>query len=430
MKLTNIINNLKYNIKVYGTPKLINYNNLSDNFIVNYDKDSIIENAISYFYEDPIKWELPAKNYFVRICLAYYLSKDLSVKELLNFNEILPYDDKYSLKYDQEPHLYDLILSNLSKVKFLPGYKKTIDIFGYLYNNPLHNHKITIGYNTTGQDFFDIIQFYKKYIEEYYFSFRHTMPKAPLDIDNIFNQLKWANQYGISSNLLLNTEQEEKEYKLLIDKAYNCTPLKAVTVLTLETAKKIKNEYPNLNIHVSTHGAQDIDVNKLSKDLIYCVNLNEPDIFTEQQQNIIKKCKETGIKLKHITNRGCIFGKHDFMSKLTNKDIMCCQGYQCKKILKEHPWVDLLRTNLYKEQLRYLNFDFIKLSTREKTNDEIKFMLKYWTDPKIFTTHVGNIPIFEKKYPIFLEWCKQRFNCKGNCITCNICREYYEKLTN
>lgn len=436
MNLQAIKNNLRYNLRVYGSPKLINCENLDNNFIVNYDKDSIIKNTISYFYEDPVRWELPAKNYFVRICLAYYLSDTLTVKELLNHNEILPYDDKYSLKYDQDPSLYDLILNNLNDVKNLPGYKKTIDIFGYLYDNPLQGHKITVGFNalevysSAGQDFFDVLQFYKPYIEEYYFSFRHTMPKKPLSMPAIYYLLHSSNQYDIPSNLLLNTSDEEEERDHLIQTAYNCSKLEAVSVLTLETAEDIKKKYPDLKIHISTHGAQTIDVNKLSKDLIYCVNLNEPDIFTEQQQNIIRKCRKTGIKLKHITNRGCIFGKHNFMSQLTGKNIMCCYGFQCQKILREYPWVDLLRTNLYKEQLRYLNFDFIKLSTRERTTEEIRTMLKYWTDSNIFTNHVGNIPISNEKYPIFLEWCKQRFSCEGNCLTCNICREYYENLTN
>jgi len=292
----------------------------------------------------------------------------------------------------------------------------------------LYGHKITVGYNCKGQDFFDILSFYKKYIEEFYFSFRHTMPKTPLDLSIIYNQLKDSEQYDIPSNFLLNTEQEELEWEYLINKAYECTKLQAVSVLNIKTAKIIKEKFPNIKIHISTHGAQYIDIKELDKNLIYCVNVNEPAIYTEQQQNVIKKCKKIGIKLKHITNRGCIFNKHDFMSRLTGKNIMCCNGYQCKKILKDYPWVDLIRTNLYKEQLKYLNFDFIKLSTRERTNEEISMMLKYWTNPKISTAHLSNIYISENKYPIFLEWCKQRFICNGNCITCNICKEYYKKL--
>lgn len=424
MKLKTIINNLNYNLKVYGPPKLIDYNNLSNNFIVNNNKNDIIKNAIGYFYNDPVKWELPAKNYFVRICLACYLSNDLTMYDLLNCNEILPYDDKYSKTYQEDKEIYNAILNKVDNIKTTPGYKKTTDIFKYLYQDPLLDYKITVGYNLLSQDFFDVISFYKKYIEEYYFSFRHTMPRTPLKLENVLNQLKESNQYNISSNLLLNTEAEEIEWDYLIEKGYKCTKLKAVSVLTLEAAEKIKNKYPDLKIHISTHGAQNINVNNISNDLIYCINLNEPDFFTTQQQNIINKCKDTGIKIKYIANRGCVFGKHDFLSKIVGKEIMCCNKYYCDKIIKENPWINLIRTNIYKEQLKFLDFDFIKLSTREKTNEEIKTMLEYWTNPNIFTSHIANILIPPNKYKFFLEWCKQRFDFDKN-IDYNIHKKYY-----
>ena len=66
-------NNLKFNMQTKGLPEMINKNNLDNRFGLS--NDNMISDARDYFREDPLVWHFPAKNYFVRICLAYYVSK-------------------------------------------------------------------------------------------------------------------------------------------------------------------------------------------------------------------------------------------------------------------------------------------------------------------------------------------------------------------
>ena len=134
MKLETITKLKDLNLNIFGAPRLINIENLDDNFIISYE--NIPQKVISYFYNDPEKWELPAKNYFVRICLAKYLSKKfhgIKFIEALNNNDILPYDDKFSLPYQESKELYDNIINSTYQIEETEGYKKTLEIFGYLY---------------------------------------------------------------------------------------------------------------------------------------------------------------------------------------------------------------------------------------------------------------------------------------------------------
>lgn len=134
MKIETIIKLKNINLNIFGAPRLINIKNLDNNFIISYE--NISQKVISYFYNDPKKWELPAKNYFVRICLAKYINikfPEIDFIGILNNDDILPYDDKFSLPYKKNKKLYDNILNNIYQIEKTSGYKKTIEIFGYLY---------------------------------------------------------------------------------------------------------------------------------------------------------------------------------------------------------------------------------------------------------------------------------------------------------
>ena len=96
------IKNMRYNLKAYDKPELINAFDLpEEKFRIDEDREHIVRDVINYFKQDPKVWSLPAKNIFVRICLAYYLDKHNFV-HLLNTDSILPYEDNFSLCYSQD----------------------------------------------------------------------------------------------------------------------------------------------------------------------------------------------------------------------------------------------------------------------------------------------------------------------------------------
>jgi hypothetical protein len=427
---------LNYNLKIQNVPELINKNNVPQNFRVTYE--NIVDDAVSYFFNDPMEWHLPAKNYFVRICIALYNKKYFSsVIDALDQDWLLPYDDTYTNKYSLDKNIYNEILKRINlfieKPWLMNGYNKTIEIFGKCYNHPLNEIKLTVGYNKEGQDFFDLLYLYKKYIFEFFFSFWHTMRNDPLDEEEIFKQLSSCNQYKIPANLLLNSEEECESYKYLIEKAQQCTYLHSVTVLDINTAENIKKmDIGNkLSIHLSTLGAQYININDLDPQIISCVNIHEPSLYTEHHKQLIKKCRNLNINIKYIANRNCIWNKWETMSELTGKNIKCqnnCQ-LQCKQLLKEYPWLDLCRTNLQKEMLMYWHPDLIKLSTRELSTDNIRKMLKYWTGLDA-TNHICNVVIPESKFDVYIDWIKYRTNkCNGKCAECLECKKFYDLLT-
>lgn len=419
---------MAYNLKAYGPPKLVNAKSLDESRF-RFTTENIIGDAISYFEKDPDVWSFPAKNYFVRICIAKALAdNDKEFYELLSDSSILPYDDRYSKPYDEDKETYDAIINAVDDIQASFGYKGTWKVFGYLYDTPLHGKKVSTGYNLTGQEYFDTILPYKKIHEEFFFSFTHRMHRDPIDKNSVFNGLKNSNQYGIPSNLLLNTEEDEKIWKEEIGAAFNCTDLQSVSVLDMETARKIKTKYPDLRIHISTYGAQKFRPDDLDPEIIYAFNVNEPSWHEERE--VVNRCRELGIKIKYIVNRGCVFGKHDMLTKIIGRHFECCFGHQnlCTELANSYPWIDLVRSSIYKEQILGLDADILKISTREKTNESVHNLLKYYTDFSL-TDHIGkNILLTENNWSYFAEWIKTKETCSGKCAECRKCEQFYKKM--
>ena len=433
---------LKLNMKIFGAPELVNKNNLDSNFYYDNDKINIVKNANSYFIIEPKKWSMPAKNYFVRICLAYYLHNKFNKDflELMNVNSILPYDDQFSPLYNDDKETYDAILSTIKdkRISDMYGYKKTIKVFGYLYATILK--PITIGYNGDGQDFFDLISFKKKHIWEYYFSLYHKMRQMKLNPDKELEALVSCDTYGIPGNLLLNTPDEDKECIELIKKVNKSIKLQSVSVLTLDAAKKIRKEFPGLLIHLSTHGAFNVKPEEYSYGLIDILNVSEP--WYLKQTEIINAAKENNVKIKYIVNRGCIINKWENMSALLKECVHCndfgmsngtggslvgCE-HKCKQIVEKYPWFSLAYINIQKEFLAFnKDIDIVKISTRDNPLDEIKHLLDYWTSYKP-SEKIVNIPIYN--YEAYIDYVRTKATvCKGICIECMKCIDFYNKIT-
>lgn len=431
---------LQFNMKALGAPELVDAHNLGDNFFTCTDKKRIIDYAVRYFYAEPEKWSMPAKNYFVRICLAHYLAEkySMSFAELMDSNDILPYDDKLAPTYSEDKETYNAILQYAPEhMEILPGYQKTIEVFGYLYEECLK--PITIGYNGMGQEFFDLISFKKKYIIEYYLSLFHKMRQNPLDPDEELRTLASCNTYGIPANLLLNTPDENKNWKELITKVKKAINLHAVSVLTLDAAKAIKEEFPELKVHLSTHGAFNLKPEDYAKGYIDVLNVSEP--WYLEQKDIIAAAKANGVKIKYIINRGCLINKWKNMSLLAGQEVRCndfgegdgtggpltgCE-HKCLQFLKEYPWLALAYVNMSKEFLLFnKDVDIVKISTRDNPLEEVKSLLDYWTDYRP-SERIIDLPI--KDYGAFVQWAKTRMTtCRGYCKNCMACKSFYDKI--
>lgn len=433
---------MEFNMRALGAPDLVDKNCLGDTFFYDDNKDHVVEYAISYFSEEPERWSMPAKNYFVRICLAYYLSKKFNCdfERLMDSNDILPYDDQFSPVYSKDKEIYNRILSAASSDR--PyweelGYLKTIEVFGYLYEPVLK--PVTIGYNGDGQAFFDLISFKKKHIIEYYMSLFHKMRQMPLDPKEELRTLASCNTYGIPANLLLNTPYENKQAISLIRRVKETINLRSVSVLSFKEARAIKEKYPELIVHLSTHGSFNLRPEDYASGYIDVLNVSEP--WYLKQKEIIAAAKENGVKIKYIVNRGCLINKWENMSELIGKTIHCndfgtgdgtggslsgCE-HVCYKLMEKYPWLALSYVNLQKEHLLFnKDIDIIKISTRDNPLQEVKDLLDYWTTYKPTEKIIG-LPI--KDYAEFIKWCKIRMEiCIGSCRDCKLCKVLYSKV--
>ena len=287
---------------------------------------------------------------------------------------------------------------------------------------------LTIGYNLDGQNFFNIAAKYRTYIEEFYFSLKHTMRNQLLDEDKVFNTLSKCNTYGIPGNLLLNNKVEDNDWERLIQKAESAIPIHSVSTISYDTAKKIKEKFPNLRIHISTEGAYDLQSEDIDPKILYCVNLEEPMIRDTHMQNILKRCIDLGIKTKFIVNRGCVIYRHHMLRKLFHdKNISCCNGICYKFARKDYAWLNLCRIDYYKEMMPYWRPDFIKITSREISTRDLESIMKEWITPS-YTKEICGIDV-TKHYDVFLEWIRIRMTeCNGHCYECFKCKDIYDRL--
>lgn len=287
---------------------------------------------------------------------------------------------------------------------------------------------LTVGYNLSGQTFFDMLLKYKPYIEEFYFSLKHTMRKVPLDEDRVFKTLSACNTYGIPGNLLLNYETEDNDWERLIRKSMSILPIQSVSVLSYNTGKKIKEKFPKLKIHISTENSSNLKLDEINPDILYCVNLEEPLIYDPHVKDILEKCLSSGVKTKFICNRGCIVYRHHMLRKLMNNDYIICCNEMCHKFARgKYAWLNLCRVNYYKEMMPYWTPDYIKITSREISTSDIDSIIHDWVTPS-HTEFLYGIDV-TKHYDIFLDWIRIRMTeCTGNCYECFKCKDIYDRL--
>ena len=427
---------MNFNLGVYGPPALMNKDELGDRFYI--DEENIVELAASYFIFEPEKWAMPAKNYFVRLCIAKHLEDKGfgSFYELLDDNGVLPYDDRFSKSYHEAKETYEAIMArSQGDWKKMAGYQKTIEIFGYLYEPILK--PVTIGYNCSGQDFFDLISFKKKHILEYYFSLYHTMRQHKLDPKEELRKLGSCNTYGIPGNLLMNTNEEESIQDELLRSAMALLDLQSVSVLTLGAARRIKERFPQLKIHLSTHGSFNVKPEEFALGYFDVLNISEP--WQLKQKDIIQAAWENGVKIKYIVNRGCVVNKMENMSKLFGCKINCCHHGKegdplsgcdnvCGRLAESMPWLKLTHIDIPKEVLAFRkDIDILKISTRENPLSDVKSLLDYWTSYKPTKNFIG---VDIRDYAAFVDWAKFRTeHCIGDCKKCLACKYFYKKIT-
>lgn len=304
----------------------------------------------------------------------------------------------------------------------------------------INYHSLSVGYNNTGQAFFDLISQYDPYIHSYFFSVTKAMDGSPYNTNEVLETLKKCNTYGIPANLLLNDNESQDNWESIISSIKNYVNLTDVSIISIDEIEEIKYKFPDLNIHISVRyfdwntdmSVDDLVLDQIHKckDYIDAVNISGYRSFNDHM--IMDIIHSYGIKVKMIVNEGCIINRHENYNDLNGyKHIRCSIGkcYRiCDKIVNDYPWMVLSRINLYKEMLKYYNIDILKLATRPLSLDKIEALLDYWVSDDNTKMIFDSIPVYNH-YDDFLKYCKIKSRCRGFCYDCMDCIFFYNKLT-
>lgn len=110
---------------------------------------------------------------------------------------------------------------------------------------------LSVGYNNiNGQEFFNILNERKPWINSYFFSVGETYNSAQMDIDKEIERICKLNTYDIPGNLLFNSFNLNKyyygEHLNIIAKLKNYINLSKITCLNMEMTKNIKYTFPDI----------------------------------------------------------------------------------------------------------------------------------------------------------------------------------------
>lgn len=298
-------------------------------------------------------------------------------------------------------------------------------------------YKFSIGYNRTGQKFFDTILPYKDMIHSYFFSPVWSTDVWRLDFQKEMNDLANLNTQGIEGNLLLNNESiYDNEARISMAKhvlSLKNLNITAVTVLSQDTIDALKKYFPKLKYHVSIHAMRTIKTVPMFiehfniKDVDY-INIDRDQLF---DLKLMKEYKHIGIKIKAIATDGCLYKRGEALSGVVDgvlcdkEDIHCglCTQHCFKAFVGDDEWLNLTRMQFTKDFVDLLDVvDLVKFSTRMASNEQIKHLLEDWTSENpskqfAFVTFKDSIPEKFVKHRLY--------NCKHDCLTCRFCERVF-----
>lgn len=316
-------------------------------------------------------------------------------------------------------------------------------------------HNITVGYNRRGQSFFDIIQKYNQYIHSYFFSFTKGLYGVDFDEKEVYDELRACNTYGIPANLLLNEKRSYHHAHKYIEMAKEICDLKSITILEPGLALLVSDTNPDLEVHLSVNFFDHMQcednivdnyrlLNEYYKVITECVDVvNISSVTSHGDKVIIDFLKHHGIKSKIIANQGCMINRSNSFKHFPGYERCNCNydkcDQSCMSLTREYPWLDLSTSNLFKEELQFIDYDIIKLSTRspDMCDGEIDGLLKYWTTDTptdsvnlITNPNTGEYEMVEigDHYDNFIRWLSHKYNCIGTCGQCKACEMIYNTL--
>lgn len=316
--------------------------------------------------------------------------------------------------------------------------------------NILQPKSITIGFNPIyGQEFFDTISMYDKYVDGYFFSADHYIDGRKFNKSEIYEILRSCNTYNYRGNLLCNNFGEDTDILEKIRIFKEIINLTSVTVLNPDIGKNIKELFPDIEIHLSVRFwdwgrfKDTISLLPMIRNMGIDV-INVSGAYHYNDFTFMNKIHELGMKVKFILEESCIVRKDINYSDLPGfETAVCranpfstisCQFGMCERVIDIYPWMEFARVPIYKESPQCKYIDIFKLSSRFRSIEYITLQLNYWTSTdrtRFLYLYYDRLDIrSDEKYNIFLEWIDDRSKCAGNCWNCRKCEKYYNIISN
>jgi len=209
-----------------------------------------------------------------------------------------------------------------------------------------------------------------------------------------------------------------------------------IIVTDLNLANFISNEFSGLSITASTL----MNIYSPSQ-LIYLENIDSivPSTYLVRKPELLSVLKNNySGKIRLIVNEGCL-SKCPFRTQhfyeMINDDLIFPESL-CTHILNRHPWLRLTGAWILPQHLHLLDglYDELKLSGRITLSKPERYVhvLSHYINRKPLMAHeIGGGPAsVYKPIKISEDFYKQTLKCKGNCLLCNYCQDYWNKNLN
>lgn len=293
--------------------------------------------------------------------------------------------------------------------------------------------RISVGYNRTGQKFFDYIARFKETIHSYYFNPSCTFSQS-FPWTGELERMRGLNTYGIEGNILFNIlpfQKSTADNARVLEEFLKLPNLNinAVTVLTQESIDFFKKIDSSLKFHISVHvpieSTKDLRTHFRIED-VHCINLSQKQVFN---LDLISEIHDLGIKVKLLANEMCAWDRNNWYNYFFGENVCRTTGFcgrGCRqKFRGEHAWLNLTRQGFTKEFLPYYGdkLDIIKISSRCMPLNYLKLICEDFlqNDKSSFFDQC----IFADGIPAaFIE---KRFQCDHRCKECLFCREIYDR---
>ncbi len=300
--------------------------------------------------------------------------------------------------------------------------------------------KIVIPYIDQPLSFWlEILNLYNPFIQEVYFPINPDLVGSGRPIQPDKFQSEFLDSKILPVSVLINPiilkEPAENLFGRIIDKIgmlkSKCN-LTSITVVNFSLAKRLKSEFPDINLTASTlmdivYPQQIMLLNDVFDVLIPSSRIMRDLAQLKEIRSLFRG------KIRMLVNEsclpGCIFRTQHFY-EMSNPQISFPKSL-CDSILADKEWLSLTGSWILPQHLHLFEsvFDEIKLAGRVSLSQPqhyLKVLDSYIHRKALSPDKIGGGPASVLE-PICIteDFYRMTLNCNKSCVSCNICKEYY-----